>query len=93
MRFLADMEKRPLSDTHPAIERMLIERYRQMSAQEKLERLCEMNRTAKYLALLEIRRRHPNADDHECRMRLFSRWLSPALMLKVYGWDVEKEGY
>lgn len=84
---------KPLSDTHPEIERMLINRYRQMSAQEKLERLSALNRAMVQLALADIRLQYPRASEHECRMRLFSRWLPPELMRTIYGWDPQEEGY
>lgn len=81
------------NDTHPEIEKMLIEGYRRMSAQEKMDRVSELNRTIQRLALSDIRERHPEADEREQMLRLASRWLEPELMLKAFGWDVEKEGY
>jgi hypothetical protein len=89
-----DQGMRPLwSDTHPEIEEMLIEAYRRMSAWEKLQRVCEMNEALRQLALADIRRRHPDADEHECRMRLASRWIDAELMRTAYGWDPDREGY
>lgn len=81
------------NDTRPEIEKMLIEGYRRMSAQEKIDRVDELNRTIQRLALSDIRERHPEADEREQMLRLASRWLEPELMLKAFGWDVEKEGY
>ncbi|HSR54399.1 MAG TPA: hypothetical protein VLV83_26540 [Acidobacteriota bacterium] len=81
------------NDTHPEIEKMLIEGYRKMSAEEKMKRVSELNRTVQRLALADIRERHPEADEREQMLRLASRWVEPDLMLKAFGWDVEKEGY
>jgi hypothetical protein len=71
----------------------LFELYRRMSACRKLQQVCELNRAVQELALCDIRRRHPQADEHEQRLRLASRWLSAETMRKVYGWDPDEEGY
>lgn len=81
------------NDTHPAIEHLIIEGYRRMTVAEKLERVRAMTRSVQQLALVDIRRRHPNADEREIRLRLASRWLPAELMLRVFGWDVATMGY
>jgi hypothetical protein len=80
-------------DTHPAIQALLIEGYRKMSPAQKLERVRALNHTVQQLALMDIRRRHPNADEREQALRLASRWIEPDLMLRAFGWDVRKMGY
>ena len=51
---------KPLSpDTHPEIEKLLIEAYRRMPASQKLQRVRELNRFLQRLALSDIRRRYP----------------------------------
>jgi hypothetical protein len=52
-----------------------------------------MYRAARRLALVDIRRRHPQAGEHEVRMRLAARFLEPDLMRRVYDWDPDTEGY
>ena len=59
----------------------------------KLRQVSELTRMVQELALCDIRRRHPHADEREQKLRLASRWLSPETMRVVFGWDVEKEGY
>jgi hypothetical protein len=81
------------SDTHPAVEAMLIEGYRRMSPAQKLERVRALTRAVQELALVDIRRRHPDADEREQALRLASRWIEPELMVRAFGWDVRKEGY
>jgi hypothetical protein len=81
------------TDTDPAVEALLIERYRSMSPAEKLERVRALNHAVQELALADIRRRHPNVDERELSLRLASRWLDPELMLRAFGWDVRKAGY
>ena len=82
-----------LSDTHPDIEKRLIEGYRKMSPGQKLRCVREMTRFGQKLALADIRRRYPEADERECQLRLASRWLDPELMRKAFGWDPKEEGY
>ena len=83
----------PPNDTHSKIEALLIEGYRQMSPSQKLERVRDLTRAVQKLALVDIRRRHPNADAREQALRLASRWIEPELMARAFGWDVRKEGY
>ncbi len=87
------MSAGPDSDTHPSIEAMLIEGYRKMSPLQRLERVRSLNHAVQELALVDIRRRHPNASAREQALRLASRWISPDMMLRAFGWDVRKEGY
>ena len=87
-------EAAPLSDdTDPVIEEFLIAGYRRMSTAEKLERVRELTRAVQQLALMDIRRRHPEADEREQALRLASRWIEPELMLRAFGWDVREKGY
>jgi hypothetical protein len=80
-------------DTDPAVDALLIEAYRRMSPAEKLERVRALNHAVQELAVADIRRRHPDADEREISLRLASRWLDPELMLRAFGWDVRKAGY
>jgi hypothetical protein len=81
------------SDTHPEIEKRLIEGYRRMTAREKLHQIGSMGRFAYTLALADVRKRHPDAEEQECRLRVASRWLDAGLMRKAFGWDPDVEGY
>ncbi|HZO90720.1 MAG TPA: hypothetical protein VFB38_20495 [Chthonomonadaceae bacterium] len=80
-------------DTHPKIEKLQIEGYRRMSAAEKLKIVHEMTEFVTSLALSDVKQRHPEADERECRLRLASRWLDAELMKKAFGWDVKEKGY
>jgi len=80
-------------DTHPAISALLMDGYRKMSPAQKLERVRALNHAVQQLALIDIRRRHPDADDRELVLRLASRWIEPELMRRAFGWDVQKAGY
>jgi hypothetical protein len=85
--------KKPLSDTHPEAEKVLIEGYRKMSASDKLQQVFAMQRMMYDLQMADVRRRYPDATEEECRLRVASRRLSADAMRKVFHWDPEKEGY
>lgn len=81
------------NDTNPKIEKMMLDRYRGMSAAEKLAIVDGLTTMVQQLALADIRRRHPNADDREQKLRLASRWLAPDVMRRLFGWDPDVMGY
>ncbi len=72
-------------DTHPEIERLQIERLRQMPAWRKMALLSEMNRTVRTLALAGLRQRHPHDTPAQRRRRLADLLLGPDLAATVYG--------
>ncbi|MBI1760401.1 MAG: hypothetical protein HYR56_03100 [Acidobacteria bacterium] len=85
---------KPLStDTPPEIEKLLIEGYRQMPEWRKLHCIAELNAGLRMMQMAEIRRRHPQADERELKLRLAARWIEPELMRRAFGWDPEREGY
>lgn len=81
------------NDTSPEIDKILIDGYRKMSPAQKLARVQALTQAVQELALLDVRRRHPNADEREQALRVASRWIEPGLMLRAFGWDVRKAGY
>jgi hypothetical protein len=87
------MQPSPTNDTDPRIEAVLVAGYRAMSASQKLARVTALTRTVQQLALLDIRRRHPNAAQRELDLRLASRWIEPALMKRAFDWDVQAAGF
>lgn len=80
-------------DTSPEAEAFLIEGYRRMTPAQRAHRMTDMTRTLEILMMAKIRADHPNASEHELKMRLGSRWLDAETMRTVYGWDPEREGY
>ncbi len=80
-------------DTHPAIHALLIEGYRKMSPAQKLERVRLLNHAVQQLALMDIQRRHPNADEREQALRLASRWIEPELDAPRVWLGCPEEGY
>ena len=93
MEPLSPMLDSDTDDTDPRVKALLIEEYRKMSPSEKLERVRALTRAVQELALADIRRRHPGADEREQALRLASRWIGPELMVRAFGWDVQKVGY
>lgn len=81
------------SDTHPAMESILIEGYRKMSPAKRLKMAWEMSDTIRALAKAGILKRHPGISDEELRKRMGALFLGRELSIKVNGWDPEKEGY
>ncbi|MBI5517694.1 MAG: hypothetical protein HY909_28240 [Deltaproteobacteria bacterium] len=81
------------NDTNPKVEAFLIEGYRRMSSSQKLERVRSLTRAVQEFALLDVRRRHPDADEREQALRVASRWIEPDLMVRAFGWDVREKGY
>jgi hypothetical protein len=80
------------NDTHPAIHRMMIEAYRKMTPQQKLERVQQLNEAVLQLAAARILRERPGIDDRELRLRLASLWINAETMRRAFGWDPDLEG-
>jgi len=72
-------------DTPPEIERLQIERLRQMPAWRKMALVAEMNRTVRALALAGLRQRHPDDSPRQRQRRLADLLLGPELAARVYG--------
>ena len=81
------------TDTHPEIAHVLIEGYRHMSSQQKLEQVNQLTKMAQLFVLARIRKQYPSASEHEQQLRLASLWLNRETMIRVFGWDPDREGY
>ena len=73
------------TDTHPKMEAMQIELWRQASATRKMHMLAQLNASARTLALAGLRTRYPHANEAELRRRLAGLLLGDELARKVYG--------
>ena len=80
-------------DTHPEIERIIVEAARKMTFGERFRKMEQLTWAAEQLALADITARYPLADEYEIRMRLASRRIPPDLMRKAFGWDPDQKGY
>jgi hypothetical protein len=76
---------KPLADdTSPDIERMQVERWREMSSVEKAAIVSGLTQAAYDLARAGIRDRYPNASAREQFLRLAILTLGPELACKAY---------
>lgn len=73
------------SDTHPKMEALQIQLWRQASPTRKMEMVAQLNSTTQTLALAGLRAQFPNADTAELRRRLAGLLLGEELAQKVYG--------
>lgn len=80
-------------DTRPEVEKILIEGVRRMTPAEKFRRMEGLNQFLAQMARAAVKRRYPDADEREIRLRVASRRTPPELMRKAFGWDVSEKGY
>ena len=73
------------SDTHPKMEALQIQLWRQASATRKMQMLAQLNASARIVALAGLRARHPQASEVELRRRLAGLLLGEEAARKVYG--------
>lgn len=82
-----------LSDTSPAMQKIIVEGYRRMPPHEKLIQVNEMTKAVQQLALTRIRRQYKGISEREECLRLASLWLDRETMIRVFNWDPKREGY
>ena len=73
------------SDTHPKMEALQIQLWRQATPTRKMEMLEQLNASAHTLALSGLRSRYPQASEAELRRRLAGLLLGEELARRVYG--------
>lgn len=73
------------SDTHPKMEALQIQLWRQASPTRKMEMVAQLNASIRTLAMIGLRSRFPKADEAELRRRLAGLLLGDELANKVYG--------
>lgn len=74
-----------LTDTDPEAERVQIEIIRRTPIWKKFNQIAALNHMCRQLALADIRRRHPGADEAQLRRLLAARLLPKHLAEEVYG--------
>jgi len=87
------MAKRLFEDTDEATERRLIELARNTPLWKKFRQASDTRETTKKFALMGLRQRYPQASGEELKKRLAALLLDRDIVIQVYGWDPEKEGY
>lgn len=72
-------------DTHPRMEALQVELWRQASPTRKMDMLAQLNRSARMLALAGLRSRYPRAGELELLRRLAGLILGEETACRVYG--------
>jgi len=72
-------------DTSPAARAHLDRLYRSMSPRAKIERVLALWETADLFALAGLRRRFPDLDERQLRVRLAERTLGRELLARTRG--------
>jgi hypothetical protein len=80
-------------DTTPEAEAVLLELLRRAPVWKRLQMVDQMHEVLRQLAMADIRRRYPRADNDEIKRRLAARVLSRTEVINAYGWDPDVEGY
>jgi hypothetical protein len=80
-------------DTSPKAERILIHGYRSMPARRKMRQVVAMTQAVQRMALARLRKQYGNMSEQEERLRLAALWLPRKTMVRLFGWDPEKQGY
>ena len=84
---------RPLADdTTLAAEELQLALWRSKPVVERMRLIGELCDSVRYLCEQGLRKRHPQADDRELKMRLASTWLDRATMIRCFAWDPEQHG-
>ncbi|MEN3333769.1 MAG: hypothetical protein V7641_3134 [Blastocatellia bacterium] len=82
-----------IQDTDAEAHRLLIELARRTPVWKKFAQVAATTETCRAFAKAGIRRRYPNASEDEMRKRLAAVVLNRETVIKVYGWDPDREGY
>lgn len=80
-------------DSPSDVENILIEGYRKMTPQQKMQRVSELNKTVQQLALARIQKQYGDISEREKKLRLASLWLDRDTMIRVFKWDPHEKGY
>ena len=74
-----------LTDTSPEADERYHELLRQMGPERRLEAAMRLSNAVRELAMAGIRQRHPQADEHEQRVRLTVRLYGRAAAQRLFG--------
>jgi hypothetical protein len=76
------------ADTSPEAWRILLDIYRRMTPDEKLQRTIDMSAFLRSVCEAGVRADYPLASEREVFLRVTQRTLGSELFAKVYGHDV-----
>jgi hypothetical protein len=78
-----------MDDTSTATRNRHVDVLRTLGPVERARRAAELSIAVRQMAMAGIRRRHPEAGDHEVLMRYLSMTLGPDTVAEVYGWTAD----
>lgn len=81
------------TESDPEVERVLLKMIRCTPIWKRAQQLDGLINARRVLILTDLRRRYPQADAAELRRRLAARLLPREDVVRIFGWDPEKEGY
>lgn len=85
---------KPLSsDTTPEAQQKRFELLRRLSPERRLALAFELTDTVRQLVLADLQHRFPQASEEEIRRRFIARALPRETVIRVYGFDPDKEGF
>lgn len=79
-------------DTHPEVERRLVEAYRRMTPVQKMAKVCELNRAVTMLAMAGVRAREPEISDREAEFRVAELRYGVGLIRRLRAHMVSSDG-
>ena len=80
------------SDTPPAVDARMFELWRRATPDQKLRKILGMGKMINELVRAELRGRYPAASPREIELRLASRNLDRATMIRAFHWDPTLHG-
>jgi hypothetical protein len=81
------------SDTPSEVDEILVRGYRRMTPEQRLERVADLNRAVRQLALAGIRQRHgSDLTAEEEKLHLAALSIDREIMIRAFGWDPEEHG-
>lgn len=73
------------NDTSPQMDERYHDLLRRMAPEQRLEAAMRLSQAVRELALAGLRQRHPQANEHEIRVRLTVRLYGRACALRLFG--------
>ena len=73
------------ADTTETVDRLMFEGYARMSADAKLRRVRDLNRTCKMLNLQGLRSEHPEASEEELQVLWAATFLDRQTVFDMFG--------
>jgi hypothetical protein len=87
------LNPRVLSPAERWADALVVARVREMDPLDRLERMEDLNRAAREIALAGLRARYPHAGEHELKLREAALRLGRDAMRRWFDWDPEVRGW